>query len=239
MSETKVRKTRTVTKRVSKKKQEPQEQLPPQEVVPEPVLEPEPVVEPELETVVLETLQQCENGVCSLDDLVESKPRVKRQKLSRDEVSAAFDELVLSFDNHLKENANGSLPPVHQKFLKTQKKNLKALKTEALKMTKKEKKEKRETSTTKNPSGLTKPVRISSDLAQFIGCSEDEQKSRVEVTKILCNYIKSHDLQNPQNKKEILPDATLSKLVDYDENQHGPLTYCSIHKLIQKHFLKN
>ena len=84
-------------------------------------------------------------------------------------------------------------------------------------------------------SKIIKPVQISFDLAQFIGCREDEKKSPIDVAKILCNYINSHNLQNPSNKCEIYPDEPLLKLIDY--RQHGPIRYNEFQDiLIKKHF---
>lgn len=59
-------------------------------------------------------------------------------------------------------------------------------------------------------SGFTKPLMLSEDLAAFIG---SKTASRTEVTKRVWEYIKAQNLQNPANKREILCDTVLEKLM--------------------------
>jgi chromatin remodeling complex protein RSC6 len=87
-------------------------------------------------------------------------------------------------------------------------------------------------------SGLMKPVAISKELAQFMGVPADSLHSRVSVTNAICNYIKEKNLQNPANKRQINPDANLSKILGYTASNGQPLTYFYIQQLIQPHFLK-
>lgn len=71
-------------------------------------------------------------------------------------------------------------------------------------------------------SGLLKPVIISEKMAKFAGWEKDELHSRVDVTKVICAYIKGDEqsgrpnLQKPSNKKTILPDETLKDLLMWD-----------------------
>jgi DNA topoisomerase I len=62
--------------------------------------------------------------------------------------------------------------------------------------------------------GKLKP---SKDLAEVIG---KESVTRGEATKKLWAYIKEKDLQNPKDKREILPDALLSKVFGTKEGVH-------------------
>lgn len=87
-------------------------------------------------------------------------------------------------------------------------------------------------------SGLMKPVSISKDLAHFMGVAADSQHSRVSVTNAICTYIKEKNLQNPNNKRQINPDANLAKILNYKSDNTQPLTYFYIQQLIQPHFLK-
>lgn len=90
-----------------------------------------------------------------------------------------------------------------------------------------------------NNSGLMKPVKISAELAQFMGVAADTLQSRVAVTNAICSYVKSKELQNPQNKREIRPDATLASLLGYaGDRAQQPLTYFYVQQLIQPHFIK-
>lgn len=95
----------------------------------------------------------------------------------------------------------------------------------------------RDKSKTSN-SGLMKPVVISKELAAFMGVPADSLHSRVSVTNAICTYIKTHNLQNPENKREIKPDAPLAKILGYKADGKQALTYFYIQQLIQPHFLK-
>ena len=58
---------------------------------------------------------------------------------------------------------------------------------------------------TANPA-LLKPMQLSSELEAVVGKGP---MSRGEVVKKIWDYIKKHDLQNPQNKRNILADEKL------------------------------
>lgn len=61
----------------------------------------------------------------------------------------------------------------------------------------------------KKNSAFMRPVRISDELAAIIGHGP---MPRTEVMKKLWDYIKKHKLQDPQNKRNIIPDQKLSKV---------------------------
>jgi chromatin remodeling complex protein RSC6 len=65
-------------------------------------------------------------------------------------------------------------------------------------------------------SGLLKPVIISEEMARFANWDKDELHSRVDVTKVICVYVKNNKLQKPSNKKTILPDQLLKDLLRWD-----------------------
>lgn len=54
------------------------------------------------------------------------------------------------------------------------------------------------------PSGFNKPVTLSPEMASFLNFGPDQLTTRSEVTKILTKYFKDHNLQNPENRREIL-----------------------------------
>lgn len=60
--------------------------------------------------------------------------------------------------------------------------------------------------TAKKNSAFMKPMTISSELAEVVGAGP---MPRSEVVKELWAYIKKHDLQDPQNKRDILADDKL------------------------------
>ena len=63
------------------------------------------------------------------------------------------------------------------------------------------------------PSGFAKPGPISDELAKFLGTKKGELVARTEVTKGINKYCKKHGLQKEEDKRTILPDAKLSKLL--------------------------
>jgi upstream activation factor subunit UAF30 len=56
------------------------------------------------------------------------------------------------------------------------------------------------------PNALQKPLQPSKELAAVVGV---EPLPRGEVVSKVWDYIKKHDLQNPENRREILADDTL------------------------------
>ena len=73
-------------------------------------------------------------------------------------------------------------------------------------MTTKDTKDTKDTKS-KKPSAFMKPVQVSDELAKVTGKGP---MARTEVTKKLWDYIKKHKLQDPANKRNIKPDATLA-----------------------------
>jgi chromatin remodeling complex protein RSC6 len=59
-------------------------------------------------------------------------------------------------------------------------------------------------------SGFTQPLVLASDLSEFMG---QKNAARTDVTKKIWDYIKANNLQNPLNRREILCDATLEKVL--------------------------
>ena len=73
-----------------------------------------------------------------------------------------------------------------------------------------------------NPA-LMKPLQPSKELAEVVGSSS---LPRPEVVKKVWDYIKKNELQNPQNKREILADDKLEavfgkkKVTMFEMNKH-------------------
>lgn len=65
-------------------------------------------------------------------------------------------------------------------------------------------------------SGLLKPVPISEEFARFANWDVDELHSRVDVTKVICNYVKDRNLQKQSNKRTILPDTQLQEVLRWN-----------------------
>lgn len=92
----------------------------------------------------------------------------------------------------------------------------------------------------KRKSGITKPVVLSPALAEFM---EAESLPRTEIVKKLHAYIKTNNLQDPKNKRNILFDQKLqdvfkTKKTDYFKLNRYQIWICTVlhfFRLISKH----
>jgi len=162
----------------------------------------------------------------------------KRRVVDRDSVFADFDALVQSVETEIesiRSASNGKVSGV--KFLRSLNKSLKQLKKDT---TRAMKQKRRNPNRAKNTSsGFMKPVAISGEMSKFTGWGADELKSRVDVTKYICGYIRDNNLQNPDDRRQIVPDKKLTALLKLDKKslKEEPLTYYSLQKKIQPHFV--
>jgi len=153
---------------------------------------------------------------------------VPRLEATRESITQHFDKLLADLDAEVKNLRATKCPGA--KFLKNVSKTVKGLKTKSLRVMGKKPKKR-----TNVNSGFLKQVAISKEMAKFIGCGADDLKSRVDVTKAICAYIKDHSLQNPKDKREILPDSKLKKLLRIDKGDE-PLTYYRVQSKLKPHF---
>ena len=86
------------------------------------------------------------------------------------------------------------------------------------------------------PSGFAKPSLISDELSNFLGKNSGVEMARTEVTKYITQYIKENGLQNPSNKRHILPDTKLKALLNVKESDE--VTYFNLQKYMKHHFPK-
>ena len=103
--------------------------------------------------------------------------------------------------------------------------------------------------TPRKPSGFASPVVVSDELYAFLsksGVKKGEPIARTDVTRHITAYIKQHDLQNPENRREILPDATLKGLFGPPQelkdsaNPNGAkmYSYMGMQRYLSRHFPK-
>ena len=165
-----------------------------------------------------------------------TEPKTKRV-VTKDSLEKEYDDFLTTVSSELEVVKTSGNKYKATRFLKQVIKTVKGLKADSLKLCKKKSRSavKRENLT----SGFMKPVSISPEMVKFAGWSTDDLKSRVDVTKYICEYISKNNLQNPQDKRQILPDDKLSKLLSFDKStSKEPLTYYGLQKLIQPHFDK-
>jgi upstream activation factor subunit UAF30 len=156
----------------------------------------------------------------------------RRAKPTRESVDQLFISFLERLDAECVQSKENKQRKVSARTWRSLAKEAKALHNQSLKLMKKTK-----TTGSSNGSGFMKPVRISKEMAKFTGWDVSEPKSRVDVTKFLCKYIKDNDLQNPEDRRQILADKKLAKLLNYDLAKDGvPLTYFYLQKKIQAHF---
>ena len=85
-------------------------------------------------------------------------------------------------------------------------------------------------------SGFALPVTLSDALCEFMECEKGTKRARTQITKYLNLYIDENNLKNPENKRIIVPDTKLRKLLG-DEIEGVELTYFTIQKYMNKHFV--
>ena len=83
-------------------------------------------------------------------------------------------------------------------------------------------------------SGFAKEGPVSDEMRKFLGLKSDELISRTDVTKRIHEYCKTKSLQNPSDKRQIKPDASLRKLLKM--NKDDDLTFFNLQKYMKVHF---
>jgi chromatin remodeling complex protein RSC6 len=89
------------------------------------------------------------------------------------------------------------------------------------------------------PSGITKPVAISDELAKFLGVAPGTLVPRNEVTKGVSGFVKSNELSDPANKQKFVLDdrpaaKTLRALLG---NPKEDVTYFNLQRYLKHHYL--
>jgi chromatin remodeling complex protein RSC6 len=119
--------------------------------------------------------------------------------------------------------------------MKTIQANLKVLEKEVAKDRKELKKKNKKKTDKKKASGFAVPTPISNELANFLGLPNDSQIARTDVTSRVIAYVKEHNLQNQENKKQILPNDALSSILQVPEGD--VITFFNIQTYLKKHFV--
>ena len=113
----------------------------------------------------------------------------------------------------------------------------------------KKKKVVRDESNPRKPSGFASPVVVSDELYKFLeqyGVKHSDPIARTDVTRYITTYIKDKDLQNPEHRREIIPDVLLKTLFGpamepkdpNDANSPLVYTYLKLQKYLSAHFPK-
>lgn len=86
------------------------------------------------------------------------------------------------------------------------------------------------------PSGFDKPTLLSDTLSHFLGQPNGTRLGRTDVTRLVNAYIKSKDLQDPADKRRIIPDNSLRAVLSLQDDD--VLTFFNIQRYIKHNFIK-
>ena len=193
-----------------------------------------PIVEPEVPVIV--------PTIAPVEPTITETATVETDSIEIETMKQRFEKLIKS-----KQDLTNELKREIQELRKMQRDHENAIK-EASKKTKR-KKTPRDDSNPRKPSGFASPVIVSDDLYAFLaqfGVKNTDPIARTDVTRHITTYIKEKDLQNPEHRREIIPDAALKKLFGpaiepKDPNDpKSPLvyTYLKLQRYLSPHFPK-
>jgi len=133
----------------------------------------------------------------------------------RDVIVNQIDDLEVKYQDHPK-------TPYVKRAKKGAKKTTKKAAKKAPKKAPKKKAAKKKTT------ARGKPLPLSPELAAVVGAKE---LTRPEVIKKIWDYIKSNDLQDPKNKRLIVPDKKLEKIFGSSK----PIDMMKLAGILSKH----
>jgi upstream activation factor subunit UAF30 len=180
-----------------------------------PIVTVEPVIEPVVESVE----KVADVSVAPVETVVEVTNTVEESN-----TEILFNKFINQFQDI-------------QAVMKTLHSNLKVLQKEVMRerkeSKKKESKIKKKSDKKKNPSGITKPSLISPELSKFLGLPLGELIPRTDVTSKIISYVKEHNLQDPKDKRNILPDDKLKELLQPGDTV---VSFFNIQTFMKNHF---
>lgn len=204
----------------------------PSKTVPTPVPVVESILEAEEEEHLFDNAELLEEETIEEDENNTTTVRKRNRRIvSKESYYQDFEAYMTNFQSFIESIPQGQVK------VNTLLKKLKQLQHDSYRLLKLRRDDRKPRG--ENNSGFMKPIKVSSDLASFMGLNPEEPITRVLVTKKLCQYIKEKDLQNPEDRRQILPDENLKRLFQMTGNQdEDKLTYYSMQKAIQQHIFK-
>lgn len=88
----------------------------------------------------------------------------------------------------------------------------------------------------RQPSGFVRPTLISEELALFLGKEVGTEMARTSVSKEINQYIRTNQLQDKSNGRQINADASLTTLLKLEAGD--VLTYFNLQRYMKHHFVK-
>lgn len=160
----------------------------------------------------------------------EEEGKKQRKKITLDTHLEKYQKLLSIIEDEIERKQKAREPGIRN--LQSIKKLTKELEHEIPKVAR----IKRKNNSAKKVSGFSLQYPISDELAKFMGLPKGATPTRVEITNAICAYINikpgetkeqivkwksinpnGRNLQDPNDKMHILPDAKLKKLVRYDD----------------------
>jgi len=89
----------------------------------------------------------------------------------------------------------------------------------------------------RSKNAFLKPRDLSTELCTFMGLPAGSQRSQTDVTKFVSSYVKSHGCFDPANKRRIVPDGALARLLKATDAEK-PITYLNLQSYLKVHFPK-
>jgi len=159
-------------------------------------------------TEVVEVTTPVQDGAAVADDNVDTKFQTLQQQL-----------VVIG----------NAVKTLTQTLKVLQKNYAKAIKTTA-------KRGRKAPATKRSPSGFAKPAQLSDELCDFLKIPRNSERARTEVTRMINDYIKQKNLQDPSDKRNIRADDSLRKIMNLKDND--VLSYFNLQKYIKHHFVR-
>jgi len=152
----------------------------------------------------------------------------KNETIKLDIITKVFDSINSIFDEV--KNTKNNYNDIY--------KNLITLKKDYLRIVNQSKKNHEKDALRKNKmqSGFTKPRPISNELCDFFNIEKGSLMGRNVVTSEINNYIVDNNLRDPNDRRIILPNNQLKKLLDI-ENEDIILSYFNIQTYLKQHFI--
>jgi chromatin remodeling complex protein RSC6 len=91
----------------------------------------------------------------------------------------------------------------------------------------------------RSPSGFVRPTLLSDDLCAFLGVDKGAELARTDVTRRINAYIKANNLEDPSDKRKIIPDQKLQSILRMTGEENETTSYFTLQKLIKHHFAKS
>ena len=88
----------------------------------------------------------------------------------------------------------------------------------------------------RSKNAFLKPRGLSTELCSFMKLPAGSQRSQTEVTKFVSNYVKENSCFDPSNKRRIIPDGVLSRLLKVKDTD--TVTYLNLQSFLKVHVLK-